>query len=202
MPVAINFKICDNSQDCSGLDVCPTGVFEWNKDKQTLTAHNEKCIVCGKCKDCCPVGAIYFAKNKEEYEKIVKEIEEDPRQVADLFVDRYGASPIVPSQQVDEKNFVTRILESQKIGVLEAYDDNSIQCLLKSIPMKELLHGFDVKYRKMKVDLKFTKKYGIKELPALVFFRKGKLVGKIEGYYPVGKKLELVQKIKIILGGE
>jgi len=199
MPVLINFKICDNSPDCSGLDVCPAGVFEFNKKKQTLVVHNEKCISCGKCKNCCPVGAIRFAKNEEEYKVIEGEIAKDTRSAAELLVDRYGATPIVPYKQVNERTFVTRILESPKLGVVEVYDDKSIQCLLKSIPMKELLHGFDVKYRKMKVDSKFKKKYGIKELPALVFFKGGKMMGKVEGYYGESRKTELVGLIKNIV---
>lgn len=29
MPVLINFKICDNAKDCSGIAVCPTGALSW-----------------------------------------------------------------------------------------------------------------------------------------------------------------------------
>lgn len=199
MPVLINFKICDNSRDCSGFDVCPAKVFEWDENRKTIVLHNKRCIGCGKCRDCCPVGAIRFAKDEKEAEKIKEEIANDPRQVSDLFVDRYGASSILPSQQVDEETFKIRILGSFKVAVLEVYDDSSIQCLLKSIPMSELLKGMDVKYRKMKVDSKFMQDYDIKELPALLFFNNGKILGKIEGYYEEDRKEKLLEVIKGLL---
>lgn len=199
MPALINFKICDNSHDCSGLDVCPVGVFEWDEEKKTLVVRNERCINCGQCKNCCPVGAILYAKDEEDYEKLKEEIENDPRKSSDLFVERYGASPIASYEQVDEDTFVTRILQSVKIGVLEVYDTESIQCLLKSIPVSELFAGRDVKYRKMKIDSQFKKKYGVKILPALLFFKDGRLLGKIEGYYEENQKGELLKKIEEIL---
>jgi len=51
------------------------------------------------------VGAIRFARNKEEYKRIKKEIDEDPRKVSDLFVDRYGAVPVHPAFLIDESKF-------------------------------------------------------------------------------------------------
>jgi len=45
----------------------------------------------------------------------------------------------------------------------------------------------------------FLKKYGVKEFPSLLFFKDGKLIGKIEGYYGKGKKRELIEKVGKIL---
>ena len=33
MPVIINFKVCDNAEVCNAINVCPTGAFNWNKEK-------------------------------------------------------------------------------------------------------------------------------------------------------------------------
>ena len=200
MPVLINFKICDNSEDCSGIEVCPTGAFHWDRKNRKLAIDESKCIVCGKCEESCPVGAIRVARNEEEYKRIKKEIEEDPRNVSDLFIDRYGAQPIHPAFLIKKNKFEIQILRSTKLAIVELFNNDSIRCLLHSIPIKELFKDVDIKYRKIKVkDNSLLKKYRVKELPALLFFNDGKLTGKIEGYYDIGKKRELMKKINKII---
>lgn len=200
MAVLINFKICDNSKDCSGIEVCPTGAFYWDEKKKTIAVDNTKCINCGQCEKACPVGAIRVAKTEEEYKRIKKEIDEDQRKVSDLFIDRYGAEPMLPAFQIPKSKFKIQILESTKLAVVELFSRESIQCLLYSIPIKELFKNFDIKYRKIEVknNDSLLKKYQVGELPALLFFKNGKLVGKIEGYYDFMRKKEFKEKIDAI----
>lgn len=200
MAVLINFKICDNSKDCSGIEVCPTGAFHWDEKKKTIAVDNSKCISCGACEKACPVNAIRVARNEKEYKRIKKEIDEDPRKVSDLFVDRYGAQPVHPAFLIPQEKFDVQVLESTKLVAVEFFNHNSINCLLHSIPIKELFKGIDIKYRKIEMkDDSLLKRYKIKILPALLFFKAGKLIGKIEGYFPVGKEKELMKRIKKIL---
>ncbi len=203
MPVLINFKICDNSKDCSGIEVCPTGAFFWNEDKNKIDVNEAKCDSCGLCEENCEVFAIRVAKTNEEYEQIKKEIDADPRQVADLFIDRYGASPIQKSFQINQDRFDITVLQSEKLAVVEAYDLMSIRCLLTSIPVKDLFSKIDIVYRKMEITGKtFVQNYGVEDLPALLFFRKGKLIGKIEGYFSNEDKHKLKRIIKSIIDDE
>lgn len=199
MPVLINFKICDNSKDCSGIEVCPTGAFYWDEKNKTIAVDNKRCISCGKCEKVCPVGAIKVARTNEEHEKIKKEIEEDPRKVSDLFVDRYGAEPVDPAFLITLDRFEVQILESTKLAVVELFNRGSIRCLLHSIPIKELFEDIDVKYRKIKDDGFLSKKYKIKELPSLLFFKNGKLIGKIEGYFEIKDEEKLKERINKIV---
>ena len=201
MPVLINKKICDNSKDCMGIESCPVKAFYYDEQNKTIAVNKEKCINCGKCEEACPVGAIRVARTDEEYAKIKKEIDEDPRKVSDLFVDRYGAEPQNPAFQIPAEKFNIQIIESTQPAVVEFFTPSSIECLLHSIPIKELFEDVNVKYRKIELNEEdpLMKKYGIIKLPAMLFFKDGKLVGKIEGYYDYIKKLELEKKIAAIL---
>jgi ferredoxin len=200
MTVLINFKICDNSKDCNGIAVCPTHAIVWDEKNKAIKIDNSKCINCGKCEESCPVSAIRVAKDEKEYKKIKKEIDEDPRKVSDLFVDRYGAASISPAFLIPLDKFEVQILESNKLAVVELFKNSSIKCLLYSIPIKELFKNLDVKYRKINIgnDETLLKKYKINQVPALLFFNNGKLIGKIEGHYRIGNLGELKKKVEDI----
>lgn len=204
MPVLINFKVCDNAEACNAINVCPTGAFRWNKEKKTLEVDREKCIDCGLCatsEDSCQVGAIRFAKTEEEYKKIQKEIDDDPRTVSDLMADRYGGQPInMPFYCTEEE--LSEVLTTSKICLIEVFNDDSIECLIKSIPIKEIMKKTvnDSVYRKVEIksdDL--IKQYNITELPSLLLFKDNVLLGKIDGYYSTGQQEEFIEKINDIL---
>lgn len=200
MSVLINFKICDNAKECNGIAVCKTGAISWDEQKKTLVIDNSKCTSCGLCEKSCPVGAIKVAKTDEEYQKLKAEIESDPRKISDLFVDRYGASPINPAFIIKEKDFSAEIEQYSRLAVAELFNDESIMCLLRSIPVGELFEGKTMKYGKVKVENEsLLKKYSINILPALLFFENGKFLGKIEGDYRMDRKKELLTLIKSIL---
>lgn len=197
MAVLVNFKICDNAKECGGIAVCPTGAFAYDDEKESIVIDNDKCISCGLCENECPIGAIRVAKDEEEYNKIKKEIDEDPRSIKDLFVDRYGAAPLSEFFMIDSSS-VKEKLSVSDIVIIECYNDDSIQCLIKSIPIKELTSDIEgeVSFYKVEADDALQKEYNIEELPTLLVFKKQKLVGKIEGYFEDDKKKELIDKIK------
>ncbi|MCK5176897.1 MAG: 4Fe-4S binding protein, partial [Candidatus Aenigmarchaeota archaeon] len=163
MAVLINFKICDNSKDCSGIEVCPTHALYWDEKNETVGIDNSKCIDCGKCEKECPVGAIRVAKSTAEYNKIKAEIDADPRKVSDLFVDRYGGQPTDPAFRIPREKFDIQILQATQLSVVELFNDDSIECLRFSIPIKELLKNIDLKYRKIEIkDNSLLEKYNVK----------------------------------------
>ncbi len=201
MAVLINFKICDNDKACSGMSACPQGVFQWDSEKNTLVIDNDKCISCGICEKACMVSAIKVARTKEEYEKIKKEYDEDPRTINDLLVDRYGATPIDKAMIGSEEEIKLKLLEAQRPFIVELYNEDSIMCLLKSIPMKKIADAFDseTRYRKIEVTSDtLLKEYNIKELPCLLFFKNKKFLGKIEGYIDEDNKEKLMNEIQAL----
>lgn len=197
MAVLINFKICDNDKACSGMSVCPRNVFSWNQETENLEINNDLCINCGLCEKACMVYAIKVAKNEEEYKKISKEIENDPRSTNDLLIDRYGAKPI-DLAMICEETKINEKIKAKKAMIIEVYNEDSIMCLLKSIPVKEIADKFNLETRYRKVEAKtklLLNKYNIKELPALLFFKNGKFLNKIEGYIEENNEKELYEKI-------
>jgi len=200
MPIAINFKVCDNSPDCLAILVCPTKALYFDKEKKSLVINNLKCTNCGKCIPECEVNAIKFAKDEKELLKVQKAIDEDPRKASELFIDRYGGEPQDNRFFCSVDKFNIQILQATKKVVLECFDEESIHCLVYSIPIKELFEDDDIVYRKFAIeDKKFKKQYNIDKLPALLFFDEGKLKGKIEGYFSIDDKKELVLKINKLL---
>ncbi|HBA37351.1 MAG TPA: hypothetical protein DCY94_01380 [Firmicutes bacterium] len=199
MAVLVNFKICDNARECGGVGVCPTGALYYDEEKKTLAIDNDKCISCGRCEKECPIGAIRVTKTDEEYEQIKKSIEEDDRKIEDLFVDRYGATPLSDFFQIDEAEIAEKVKISKCVFV-ELYDDDSIECLLKSIPIKNLSQAIDdeVMYYKVGASHISLEKYDISSLPALLIFKNGNFEGAVEGYYSLDEEEVLLRKIKTI----
>ena len=199
MSVLVNFKICDNAKECGGIAVCPTGALSWNEEKETIDIDNEKCISCGRCEKECPIGAIMVAKNDEEYKKIQQEIDEDPRTTKDLFVDRYGAVAISDFFKI-ELDYIKEKSEKHCITLIEIYNPDTAECLLKSIPVKELTKNLpkDTLFYKAESD-KIIDEYEMLDLPSLLVFKNGKLLGHIDGYYTTDEKEEVISRLNHIL---
>ena len=199
MAVLINFKICDNAKECGGIAVCPTGALSWNEEKETIQIDNDKCISCGLCEKECPIGAFTVAKSEEEYAKAKKEIDEDPRTTKDLFVDRYGAVAISDFFKIDLKEIKDKV-EKDCLTLIEIYNPDIAECLLKSIPIKEITKNLpkDTLFYKTESD-KAIEEYHIKELPSLLIFKKGKLLGHIDGYYTTDEKDTMLSQLNKIL---
>ena len=200
MAVLINFKICDNAKECGGIAVCPTGALSYDDKKESIVIDNDKCISCGKCESECPIGAIMVARTDEEYEKIKEEIASDNRTTKDLFVDRYGATPLSEFFMI-ESNDIENKVNNEGITLIELYNDDSIQCLLKSIPIKDLSKDLpkDTLFYKVEATNDTINKYNVNELPSLLMFKKGSLLGHIDGYYTIDSKEEIINEIKRII---
>ena len=198
MSVLINFKICDNAKECSGIEACPHGAIFWDSKKETLSTDNTLCIGCGVCEDACPIGAIKTAKTDEDFLKIKKEIDDDERTAEDLFVDRYGAVPIDESKNISVDNLLSILPKENNPIIVEFYNDESIQCLLKSIPVVDILsliHGC-VAYYKVEATDSIIERYSINELPTLCVFKSGDVIKKVDGYF----EIEDIKKLADALG--
>lgn len=199
MSVLVNFKICDNAKECGGIAVCPTGALAWNKEKESIEIDNTKCISCGLCEKECPIGAFMVAKDGEEYQKLKIKINEDKRTTKDLFVDRYGAVAISEffKIQIDEIN---EKVKKDCITLVEVYNSDIAECLLKSIPIKELTKNLpdDTLFYKVECEAPIEE-HRFTTLPSLLIFKKGELLGHIDGYYSTDEKDVIISKLNNIV---
>ena len=200
MAVLVNFKICDNAKECGGIAVCPTGALSYDDEKESIIIDNDKCISCGRCESECPIGAIMVARTEEEYDKLKEEIDNDTRTTKDLFVDRYGATPLSEFFMIESDDIENKV-NNDGITLIELYNDDSIQCLLKSIAIKDLTKDLpkDTLFYKAEANDDVLNTYNVKELPSLLVFKQGKFLGNIDGYYEVDDKEELLHNMNEIL---
>lgn len=197
MAVLINFKICDNAKECGGLAVCPTGALSWDENNENILINNDKCISCGLCEKECPIGAIKVAKTDEEFNKIKKEIDNDPRTTKDLFVDRYGAVAISSFFKIDI-NEIPEKIKKDCLTIIEVYNPETAECLLKSIPIQDLTKNLPENTLYYKVESENFNEYGITELPSLLLFKNNNLLGHIDGYYDNDNIEEILKQIENI----
>lgn len=212
MAVKINFNICDNSPECSGVAACDTGALFWDENginmlgqSGVLAVDNSKCISCEKCigDEGCPVGAIIFAPTVEKLETITETLDINVEQVRKLFVDRYGAEPVDELLCISGNELEAAVARNDGITVVECFAEWSIQCLLSSIPVKTILNKINVL---CKTDDVYFYKADVTEqanedqsLPALLIYRDGKMVAKVEGYYTQQSEKELLNLLESLL---
>ena len=198
--VVFNFKICDKSPACGGVEVCPTGALYYDDG---IEFDESKCVGCGACVKSCPVMAIHLAKTKQEELKIQSEIDADARKSEDLFVDRYGAD-VIETQLSKSDGVSEAIKNTDGILAIELNNEELLRCLLNSIPTKELFAGYNVKHIKVfNPDDSLLQNLTMEsnELPALVFYKDGKRLGAVSGYFENSdtEKSYLIKKVKEIL---
>ena len=140
------------------------------------------------------------ARTDAEYDKLKKQIDNDCRTIKDLFVDRYGATPLSEFFMIESDDIENKV-NNDVITMIELYNDDSIQCLLKSIPIKKLSKELpkDTLYYKVEATEDLMDKYSINDLPSLLMFKKGILLGHIDGYYTIDSKEEIINEIKKII---
>ncbi|MDR0449126.1 MAG: 4Fe-4S binding protein [Rickettsiales bacterium] len=203
MKVFINHKVCDMSPACGGIRVCPTGAMFWDAANGRIGHDAEKCIGCGACEKECPIAqAIRLARDAAEEKRIAREIADDPRRAEDLFVDRYGGDFALTKDTASE-DAMALAEKTPGLVVMELNKEDLIRCLLMSVPLGELFGSRD-KWTHIKVmspSDELLAGLGVSELPALVLFRDGKQIGKVEGYFEncKGERDLLESKIKKLL---
>jgi len=175
------------------------GVFFWDNNEKTIKTDLSKCTECGDCESFCTVNAIRYAKDKKQLKKIQKEIDKDTRTIADLFVDRYGSDTVVDVYTFKlGKEKVQNRINSNRPVIIEFNSPDTIECLLKSIPISFIQEQFhkDATYSKFFIDAKDFADYGITNTPCLRFYNNGELLGSVDRYFENDEKFELFRLVR------
>lgn len=199
MGVLINKKRCDNARACSCIESCPAQAFRYDEEKKSVAVDNSLCINCRNCMIACEAGAVKVFRSQEEYEKIKTEYDEDAMTIEELFQDRYGADSIDRKYQLALDKLESLIKTSNKLLLIEFYDEDEATCLINSIPIKEILEAIPkpISYRKVMVKAdQLPPKYNISTLPALIILDAGNVLFKHEGFVKIDDKDVLLNKLK------
>lgn len=186
MPPIINFKICDNSEDCNAIRMCEREVFGWDSKRKNLTINYKKCNECGKCIDYCEVKAIRFCSGEDDCKKVEREIEKDPRTITELFIDRYGAMPIDNAYvHVLTPERLKQRINVQRPVIIEFNRRDTTACLLRSVPIADIQEQFhpDATYAKFFIKEDEMAQYGVTKTPCLRFYFNNELLGQIDDYF-------------------
>ena len=198
MPPIINFKICDNSADCNGISMCPMGVFSWDETARTIKIDTSKCVDCGACDSFCTINALRYAKDATELARFQKEIDDDPRTVSELFVERYGATPLDDTNifEPSEQKVKNRIKSGRPV-IVEFNQEKTIECLLKSVLVADIMETFhkDATFSKFYIEEKDFKRLGITSTPCLRFYYNNELLGQIDEYFTIENQRPFMEKI-------
>lgn len=203
MSIKFNFNMCDNSPECSGLAVCPTGAIYWDENainalgtKGKLCVDNSKCISCGACvgEEGCPIGAILFSEIETDFGQ---EDDINIDQVKALFVERYGAEAIDEALCISDLKVLQS--ENNKVIMIEEFSDSSIQCLLHSIPITSILKRIqqlmgvsDISYYKYCNESREDEG----DFPKLSIYKGGNLLIQINGYFDDSQEEKLYEEIE------
>ena len=199
MGVLINKKRCDNTDVCPCIEECPAGAFYWDDKKKSVAVDDNLCVNCRQCVITCEAGAVKVARTEEEYQNLKTEYDEDIMSIEELFQDRFGASIVDEkySLGLDELHQLTK--DSNKLLLVEFYNDDQANCLINSIPINEIVMEIKapISYRKINVgDVNLLNQYDINALPTLVIFSKGKVIFKYCGFLDVAAKEKMLEKLK------
>lgn len=202
--IIINRNICDNARECSGIEVCQTGAMFWDEENNKIGYHDVDCLDCGLCAESCPVGAILWGEDDEDFEKKKKEVEAETRRLEDLQVERYGAAPMEDNIEQSELQSII-CSSSTEYVLLELFSDDSINCLLHSIRVEEIKQLFNASVSYNKVHFKAYETcslFDVESFPALIILKNGKYIGKVEGYFADDEKEKFFKLISSVISAE
>ena len=114
-----------------------------------------------------------------------------------LFQDRYGACLVDETFGLDLSDLDKLSSDSNKVLLIEFYNEDEASCLINSIPIKEIIEHIpkEVSYRKIEVkDTEIIKKYGVDSLPSLIIIEGQKNTLIQEGPILISSKEELFTK--------
>lgn len=102
------------------------------------------------------------------------------------------------AERLNSENFESKILEKDKLVLIDFYSDSCVPCKRMSPLLAELEKAYENQLYIGKVniayDMELVERYEVSSAPTLIFFKKGKQIEKLVG---AKKKVELEEIIKM-----
>jgi hypothetical protein len=146
----------------------------------------------------CDVKAIRYGATAEEYQKIEREIERDPRTITELFIDRYGAMPVDDAYVFElTPDRLRKRINVRRPMIIEFNRRETIACLLRSVPIADIQEQFhpDATYAKFFIKESEFEQYGVTKTPCLRFYYNNELLGQIDDYFEKDYKYAYLDQI-------
>jgi len=204
--IIFNYKICDRSPQCGGIEACPKNAIYYDKTLKKPIWDKSKCNFCLQCTlpGTCPVGAILFARDQKQADLINDTIDKDTRTQTWLWQERYGVEPTVQYPQAENiTSDLDLVLSQDKIVIIDVWHPDFLECRLHSPLFSELLKNLPQNYQLYKLNAskypQYTKKLNVNDFPSLLIFQNSKLLDTIHGYIKIADVDKINQRlIKII----
>ena len=142
---------------------------------------------CGACAEACPVEAILFGVDEDDYWKKKEIVDNDTRTLEELNVERFGATPMEPNAVLNVSDIESVVNSAaSSIVLIELFNGDSIDCLLHSIRVEEIMSWFDKHpdYHKAEVQEDDNIScFEVENLPAILVFKDTQYRGNVSGHY-------------------
>ena len=170
---------CDQDKGCGCPKVCPFDAWYRDEKDENWLIDASKCTGCGLCLRECPAGAVLLANTLDEAERIKDGIDTDTFHTQKrLFVERYGGMPI--KSEITGEEFDSKI--KNDFVIVEFFRNEKLICMVKCVPYSEIMPCENIHKIDADKHPEITKQFNITQFPSLLFFRDGKIVGRIEGF--------------------
>ena len=194
MPVLIDYRACDDSPHCGAARACSYGAITFNASRKKIEVDNSKCGDCGICVRYCPSGAVKFARTEAELKQVEAEIAASNLSKDDVLERQYGVRPGDPRAtgqnlgHVGCEDFEEEVLRSPVPVAVDCWAEWCAPCRILAPTFKDMAAQYDGRMKFVKLDTEACQdipaQYGIRSIPTVLFFHRGKVVAREIGAVP------------------
>jgi thioredoxin 1 len=189
MPIAINYKICDQGRGCPCISGCPQRAWSFNEKKGRPEVDTSKCNDCWKCIKICPARAVLGALDGEGLKKLNDELSKYSKTRDEIYEPRFNADRTEKESQISGEEFDEKINQNGIVIIEFWAEPFASRCRLNAalysdiLPEKIPLHKINAFQNP---DL--MERFSISALPALLIFKDGEVIDHIAGYTSISEK--------------